>query len=341
MVHARAFSFTDDATNVGWPRPSSFSRRASITGQMLSGSEPAFLLFQLRRAQSHWYQELFQSDSKPLPNSSSFIWQMCQEMKEWAEALPGSLPVGMRALFDLEVRYSFVYCIAPSARAPDMTDYGRLLIFEHAIAYLDRVYEIAHSGVNTALYSYHDALRVFFMASQFVAVLRAAGDVLLSGLPIQPPPPLPAAYGGGRILPLALPGRPGHHHHHSHDNLERSIACLERTALTLARYGERWDDSVTLQRSYEAISAEILDRLRLRRQLRQQHQQQQQQQQRRSPPQGLVQAASLIPQNPLPGPGPGPAPAREMRWVGVDVQSIMRANNAGAAAGARNVKFEH
>ena len=107
MVHARAFSFTDDATNVGWPRPSSFSRRASITGQMLSGSEPAFLLFQLRRAQSHWYQRLFQSEPTPLQDSSSFIWQMCQEMKEWAEALPSTLPAGMRALFDLEVRYSF------------------------------------------------------------------------------------------------------------------------------------------------------------------------------------------------------------------------------------------
>ena len=359
MVHARAFSFTDDATNVGWPRPSSFSRRASITGQMLSGSEPAFLLFQLRRAQSHWYQALFQSDPTPLPDSSSFIWQMCQEMKVWAEALPGSLPVGMRALFDLEVRYSFVYCIAPSARAPHMTDYGRLLIFEHAIAYLDRIYEISHSGVNTALYSYHDALRVFFMASQFVAVLRDAGDVLLSGLPIQPPPST-TAY-GARVAPqpLPLPSRPGGPH--AHDNLERSIACLERTTLTLARYGERWDDSVTLQRSYEAISAEVLDRLRLRRQLKhqqqqqqhqqhQQHQQQQHQQhqQRGSPPQGLVQAASIIPQNPGPGPGhhglghgPGLGPAREMRWVGVDVQAMMRANNAGAAAGARNVKFEH
>lgn len=341
MVHARAFSFTDDATNVGWPRPSSFSRRASITGQMLSGSEPAFLLFQLRRAQSHWYQRLFQSEPTPLQDSSSFIWQMCQEMKEWAEALPSTLPAGMRALFDLEVRYSFVYCIAPSARAPYMTDYGRLLIFEHAIAYLDRIYEISHSGVNTALYSYHDALRVFFMASQFIAVLRVAEDVLLSGLPIAPPPrPPPTAAEYGRSpppLPLPLPNR-GPGAPPIPDNLERSIACLERTALTLARYGERWDDSVTLQRSYEAISAELLDRLRLRRQLKQQQQQQQrhQQQQRGSPPHGLVSAPAPtnLPPNSVP---PGPVPAREMRWVDVDVHAMMRANNAGA----RNVKFEH
>lgn len=302
MVHARAFSFTDDATNVGWPRPSSFSRRASITGQMLAGSEPAFLLFQLRRAQSHWYQTLFQSDPTPLPDSSAFIWQMCQEMKEWAETLPSSLPVGMRALFDLEVRYSFVYCIAPSARAPHMTDYGRLLIFEHAIAYLDRIYEISHSGLNTAFYSYHDALRVFFMASQFIAVLRDAEDILLSGVPIQPPP---VEY--GKTMPLPLPNRPAGP---LVDNLERSIGCLERTALTLAKYGERWDDSVTLRKTYEMISSDLLNRLRVRRELKQ----------RASPPQ------------PIPATVP-----REMRWVGVDVGSMMRGN----IGGSRNVKFEH
>lgn len=304
MVHARAFSFTDDTTNVGWPRPSSFSRRASITGQMLSGSEPAFLLFQLRRAQSHWYQALFQSDSTPLPNSSSFIWQMCQDMREWAEALPGSLPVGMRSLFDLEVRYSFVYCIAPSARAPYLTDYGRLLIFEHTIAYLDHIHEVSHGGVNTAFYSYHDALRVFFMASQFIAVLRDAEDILLLGVHIPAPP---VEY--GKPMPLPLPNRRGGP---LADNLERSIGCLERTTLTLAKYGERWEDSIALQRSYEIISREILDRLRLRRQLKQQ--------QRAPPSQGV---SASVP--------------REMRWVGVDVGSMMR-GNLGVP---RNVKFEH
>lgn len=332
MVHARAFSFTDDATNVGWPRPSSFSRRASITGQMLSGSEPAFLLFQLRRAQSHWYQALFQSDPTPLPDSSSFIWQMCQEMKEWAEALPGSLPVGMKSLFDLEVRYSFVYCIAPSARAPHMTDYGRLLIFEHAIAYLDRIYDISHSGINTAFYSYHDALRVFFMASQFIAVLRDAEDALLSGsMLIQPPP---VEY--GKTPPLPLPQRPGGHGH-GHlglvgagvvvDNLERSIGCLERTALTLAKYGERWDDSVTLKRSYEVISRDLLDHLRVRRQLKQQ---------RASPPHNHHHHHH---QQVVSSPAPPLPPPREMRWVGVDVESMMRGGNN--LAGSRHIKFEH
>ncbi|KAI1770289.1 fungal-specific transcription factor domain-containing protein [Hypoxylon cercidicola] len=307
MVHARAFSFTDAATNVAWPRPQSFSRRASITGQILSGSEPAFLLFQLRRAQSHWYQALFQAEPTPLPDSSSFIWQMCQDMREWAEALPTSLPVGMRELFDLELRYSYVYCIAPSARAPHMTDYGRLLIFEHAIAYLDRVFEISHGGgggnaKTTAFYSYHDALRVFFMASQFVAVLRDASDLLLAG--VTPPIPMVEL---GRAPPPPLPPRPGGP---AADNLERSLGCLERTTRTLAKYGERWDTCVALKQSFEMISQELVDRLRVRKQIKQ----------RSPPPQQNV--SSQMP--------------REMKWVGVDVEALMR----GSSGGSRNAKYE-
>ncbi|OTB08263.1 hypothetical protein M426DRAFT_8069 [Hypoxylon sp. CI-4A] len=305
MVHARAFSFTDASTNVAWPRPSSFSRRASITGKILSGSEPAFLLFQLRRAQSHWYQALFQAEPTPLPDSASFIWQMCQDMREWAEALPTTLPVGMRELFDLELRYSYVYCIAPSARAPHMTDYGRLLIFEHAIAYLDRICEISHhGGARTAFYTYHDALRVFFMASQFVAVLRDAEDLLLAG--VTPPTPLVEL---GKAPPPPLPPRPGGP---LVDNLDRSLGCLERTGQTLAKFSEQWETCVTLRQSFEIISSELVDRLHVRRQIKQ-----------RSPP--------------PPPPQNVQAPIhREMKWVGVDVEAMLR----GSQTGSRGAKFD-
>ncbi|KAI1484451.1 fungal-specific transcription factor domain-containing protein [Biscogniauxia mediterranea] len=301
MVHARAFSFSDAATNVAWPRPSSFSRKASISGQFLPNCEPAFLLFQLRRAQSHWYQALFQADPAPLVDSSSFIWEVYQDMRDWADALPRTLPLGMRDLFELELCYSFVYCISPSARAPQLTDYGRMLIFEHSIAYLDRIYEIAHSGMNTAFYTYHDALRVFFMANQFIAVLRDAGDLLLSGVTLPPPPVEP-----GKTPPPPLPTRPGGP---MADNVERSLNCLERTSRTLARYGEKWDDSVSLKTTFDRISKELIDSLHMRQQIKQ----------RTSPPQHV--------QPPMP---------RAVRWVDVDVEALMRGNVGGS-----RVKFEH
>ncbi|KAI1146624.1 N-terminal binuclear Zn cluster-containing/DNA binding domain-containing protein [Nemania diffusa] len=308
MVLTRAFSFTDAAANVAFPRPSSFSRRASITGQYLAGCEPALLLFQLRRAQSHWYQILSQSDNSAPAPDAPFVWQMCHQMQEWSERLPSTaLPPGVRELFDLELRYSFVYCMSPpsAAHEPALTDYERLFIFEHALAYLDHIHDVAHSGRSgiTGLYSYHDALRVYFMASQFVAVVRDAEDLLLSG--IVPPPPQQQQYslekGVGLVmmpppLPRRMPGGPGIGG--GFDNLERSLGCLERTAGTLARYGERWDDSVMLRHSFDGMSRPIVERLRLRRQMKQQQQQQ-------------------------------PSPPRNMRWVDVNVEAMMRGNVGG------------
>ncbi|KAI1174902.1 fungal-specific transcription factor domain-containing protein [Nemania sp. FL0916] len=295
MVLTRAFSFTDAAVNVAFPRPSSFSRRASITGQYLSGCEPALLLFQLRRAQSQWYQVLAQSDSAPLPDST-FIWQMCHQMQEWAERLPNSLPVAVRELFDLELRYSFVYCLSPLAKAPALTDYDRLFIFEHAIAYLDRIYEIAHTGRNSGLYSYHDALRVFFMAGQFLEVIQGAEDLVLSGMP----PPLPPHL-TERALPPPLPRRMAGSGYV--DNLERSLACLERTASTLAKYGERWDDSRQLKQSFDIRSRVVIERLHMRRQRQQQ-----------PPPPRNMQTHPM---------------AHDMRWVDMNVEAMVRGQAGG------------
>jgi len=186
---------------------------------------------------------------------------MCHDMREWSESLPDSLAIGVRELFELELRYSYVYCIAPSARAPHMTAYGRMLIFEHTIAYLNRIYEVAHAVMNTSFYTYHDALRVYFMGSQFVAVLRSDGDTIISGanapvppaLPGQPgPPPLPKRLDGGT----------------AGDNLDRSLRSLDRVSLTLRKYGERWEDALALLQSFEMISLEVLTWLRNKRRAR-------------------------------------------------------------------------
>lgn len=320
MVHARAFSFTDDAIAVAFP---SATPARGVTGP--TGSipvDPALLHFQLRRAQSHWYQTLFQSDPRdPLPNAASFIWQMCHDMREWAEALPETLPIGTRELFDLELRYSYVYCIAPSARAPHMTAYGRMLIFEHAIAYLDRIYEVAHAVMNTSFYTYHDALRVYFMGSQFVAVLRNDGDALISGANVPVPLSLP-----GEPSPPPLPKRT-----HGVDNLDRSLRSLERVSLTLKKYGERWEDALALMRSFETISSEVLASLEARRSARGRPDSQMgeshrehgvgSQQQQMTP---VSQTESQMQQPAQSQQGQDHQQYRNVRWIGVDVSQMGR-----------------
>lgn len=311
MVYARTFSFTDDTVNVAFPQASSNARRGSASGA-LSGpqpADPALLLFQLRRAQSHWYQELYQSGSVPLQDPIPYIWKMCLDMREWQDTLPTHLAPEIRQLFDQELRYSYVYCIAPSTRAPSITDYNRILIYEHSMAYLDTAYEIAHNAQKPGFYTYHDVMRVYFMANQFLAVLRDAEDMLLSGMPVPipivrpgsaPAPPLPR-----RLQPQGMNGE---------DNLDRSLRCLDKVSQTLNTFGERWVDASHLRENFGMISQEVVERLSGRRQMRDTAREQYQSQyhSRGIPPQS--QAGYQIQSSQQP---------QDMQWGGVDVSQMM------------------
>jgi len=263
MVQARAFSFYDDAVSVALPAPVQPGASALSSGSQNAKPSPdsSLPLFKLRQLQSDWYQTLYQGNpNEPLADATSFIWQKYYDMWDWSERLPTDMPAAIREMLDLELRYSYVYCIASSARGAQVSAYGRSLIFEHVISYIDRIHDIANQGTNPALYTYHDALRVFFMGSQFFSVLRDAGDLLLSGSPIPMPQTAP-----GKVSPPPQPVRldrgPG-------DNLDRSLRCLERVKLTLRLYGERWEDALSLMEGFDTISAEVWTNLTNRRAMR-------------------------------------------------------------------------
>ncbi|GAB1318653.1 GAL4-like transcriptional activator [Madurella fahalii] len=301
MVHARAFSFYDDAVSVALPSPTNSSNPLSMAGSIGKPSPPdaSIPLFKLRQLQSSWYQTLFQSDpNDPLPDPTAYIWQVCFDMREWSDRLPDNMPIRIREMLDLELRYSYVYCIAPSARAPHLTPYGRVLIFEHVISYMNRIYGIASSVVNTAFYTYHDALRVYFMGSQFVAILRDAGDHLLSGSPIPIPLSVP-----GKAPPPPIPPRL---ERDGGDNLDRSLRCLDNVRLTLKLYGDRWRDALSLLDSFEAMSADMLENLNARRAMR-------------------GAAAGPVPNPPYRTTlAQHPTQPQEVRWMDVDVAQIIR-----------------
>ncbi|KAH8808238.1 fungal-specific transcription factor domain-containing protein [Xylogone sp. PMI_703] len=250
MVHFRAFSFADDTVNVALP-----SMAATIANDHSPpvvgphSLETALHFFQLRTIQSRWYQELFQSSRSPLQGSSNYLWQVCQEMREWSESYPGGLPSAMRKLFDLEVLYSYVYCLAPSSRVPAVSEYGKTLIFEYSIAYMQKMFPFSRDPLNPAFITYHDALRVFFIGSQFMAVVEENQERLLNGvipyvalLPGAPPPP-----------PLPSSGR--------ENNVERSINCIIQINDTLKTFGQRWEDSKALQSTFETQSQALLNSL--------------------------------------------------------------------------------
>lgn len=312
MVHARTFSFTDDATNVAFPATSmkDSSQVAIATPQSF---DSALLLFQLRRAQSFWYQELYQSHSgTPLQDPIGYVWQMCLEMREWGESLPATLSPAIRQMFEQELRYSYVYCISPSGRVPQISDYHRTIIFEYSIAYLDTMHAIVQNGWTSGFYTYHDALKVYFMATQLLAVLWAAENMLLTGaqvpVPMQrpggpPPPPVPRyALNHGMTRP---------------DNLRRSLYCLERVGHTLGKFGERWEESAMLKLSFEGISTKTIKRLAMQRDA---------QEAALDQPSNhfhtngqMPMAAQNLQQQPQQS---QQQQAREMRWVGVNVAQM-------------------
>lgn len=254
MVHARAFSFTDDSTSVTYPSPSATINLGVAENALTRphSLEVALILFQLRYTQSLWYQELFQSSRDPLQQASTYIWQVCQEMHEWSESFPDSLPLNFKDFFDLELLYSYVYCLAPSCRVPSVSDYGKTLIFEYSIAYMQKIFPISRDPINTAFYTYHDALRVYFVGSQFLAVLMESQDQLLNGVApyatvipgAPPPPPLPSNMGV--------------------DKVDRSINCITHIKETLRTFGHRWDDAQALQSSFEAQAGSLLSALHRR-----------------------------------------------------------------------------
>ncbi|EGY22041.1 Zn(II)2Cys6 cluster transcripitional activator [Verticillium dahliae VdLs.17] len=286
MTHARAFSFTDDSINVAYPNSSGQRNagRDSVAQGLVAGpqdADPALFLFEFRRKQSHWYQILFQSEPKPLHDAASFIWQMCLDMREWNESLPTTLSAPIRDLFDLDLRYSYVYCLAPSARAPNITSYTRALIFEHAIAYVSAIHGVVHHPTpsHTAYYTYHDVLKLYFMATQLVTVLNDGADALLSGVLPQAPLTRP---GAAPPPPLPRPRNP------NEDKVSQSLRCLQQVFETLKKYGERWENALPLKDNFEIMSRDLWSWLKARKQMIEQrphHSPQQQQHQQHQSPQ--------------------------------------------------------
>jgi len=263
MVHARPFSFTDDAISVALPSASPLAVNFSAPPDGPASPQPpadaSLQLFKLRCLQSSWYQELFQSNpADALPDAAAFVWKACADMQIWFQNLPKALPANIQEMFKLEVLYSFVFCLSPSARAPYMTTYGRALIFEHAICYIDAAFKAAH-GDSAGFYTYHDALRLFFMGSQLVAVLRETCDVLLAGWK----GPLPISNFGQALGQPLIPYRSG-----GGDNLDCSLRAIECVSQTLRKYGERWEDALHLMESFGAISQDVVQGLDQRKTMR-------------------------------------------------------------------------
>jgi hypothetical protein len=243
LVQTRAFSFSDDSAKVKEPSNKSASS-APATPQahdspgvwLQQTREPATDLVNLRKLQSVWYTDLFQSGRASWDEPYPYLWDTCDAMRRWFEGLSTSMTENVRAFFELEYLYSSIYVLSPSPRVPVPSLYARQLTFEYCIRYAELMLRSISSSTYTAPLTFYDAMRVYMTGRQFVDVLQTNLDGVLSGAPpplpdvkptTAPPPPLPS--------PSLAPGESTLRH-----NISRGIICIKQITECLLRLGMRW-----------------------------------------------------------------------------------------------------
>ena len=232
IVQTRAFSFSDDSANVALP-PASGSQlgQKSSEQQWLKGLDHAIDLIKIRKLQSAWYHDLFQSGREPWTDPYPYLWNTCQGMANWFSNLSPRTANHMRVFFELELMYSYVYLLAPSPRVPVTAPYVQLLIFEYCTAYANLMTRVINDQNHVAPVTFYDAMRVYMTGRQFLDVLENNQDLLLSG-----PTPEPPYAGPESAPPPPLPARPVD----AQSNTVRSITCIKQLTECLGYFGLRW-----------------------------------------------------------------------------------------------------
>ncbi|KAF1832985.1 Zn(II)2Cys6 cluster transcripitional activator [Decorospora gaudefroyi] len=194
LVQTRAFSFSDEAANVAFPfySPSISPKYSSPQSQVFQQSfDTALDLFKIREIQSEWYMDLFQSGREPWQDPYQYIWKQYARMSEWFQDMPQSTLPPVKAFFELELLYSYVYILSPSPRIPHIHEYAQRLIFEHCIAYATNLLAVLDKASNTTKppVTFYDAMRAYMTGRQFVDVLSRNLDLILDPRPAIPPTP--------------------------------------------------------------------------------------------------------------------------------------------------------
>lgn len=211
-------------------------------------------LLDIRRLQSEWYQELFQSGREPYPDGKDGAWAYSEAMCGWFETTADSFPAWMKTFFELELLYSYVYVRSPSRRIATETDRARILTFEHCISFADLMSLALTDRDAWAMYPPHDALRVYLVGTRFINTID-----YFQGLPS----------GGPQVNPLdlstGLRAKPTISSTDEPDNVVRSIRCLNKITEILGVFGSRWGRSAILQQIFQEQSRLILVGLHQRR----------------------------------------------------------------------------
>lgn len=254
MAHLRAFSFTDDSSNVALP-----SNRSSISlsSKSVPEQEPCFLLsiepsiqlVRLRQLQSSAYQKLFKSSHQRLQDTWQIVSESLNDMRRWMDRVPNGIKKPIKLLLQCELLYGSILILASPGLINMLSSYGQALLFCYTCQYIETLLSISEKQESFAFYSSYDLLRVYFVARHFIAIFRDGPALFLDGIA-----PVPPSSSSGSLPPPPIPTLK------SHQVLNDALSCLGRLDKILehfcARFGstDRWKE-------YRNNSKEVKEKL--------------------------------------------------------------------------------
>lgn len=180
MVLQRPFTFSDDSVMVELPKVvnSDVAKQMAVRGT-LTPMVAAVKLFELRKLQSEWYQHLHLSGNVPMENPKLYCQKRTEMLKEWLDTMPESINQSTKDWLYLEWSYLNVYAAAPCPKIPRPSDEAMIQVFNNCVNYALRFRSILQDSNARFVYTYHDALRTYFIGNNFLHAVWHSEDAII------------------------------------------------------------------------------------------------------------------------------------------------------------------
>ncbi|KAM5436427.1 hypothetical protein MferCBS31731_005918 [Microsporum ferrugineum] len=176
----RAYSFSDDSVNV--PLPPIVSSNMINLGDAISPKniKAAMRLFEVRRQQSAFYQDLYFNGREVLPDAEIVSWRRCAVLMDWFETARADLPPHLIPLYHLELLYTCILVLSPSKRSPVISEINRIVLFEYTIDFLANFHTFLNSSATCLPVTYIDFERVYTVACILIVIINHYHNEVLS-----------------------------------------------------------------------------------------------------------------------------------------------------------------
>lgn len=248
MTHLKAFSFTDDSTNVAssftddsnnvafrWdPRPYSVTWNGLHEQHQLFLRQlhPAMQILQLRQMQSSVYQLNFQTRNRSDHDTWPSVVNFLEKTQLWAEKIPNVIQRPMKQLLRSEVMYGCIIALSPPGFT-HINAYGTALLFTYTVEYASIMSTVDGDLKHFAFCTFNDILRASHVADRFLSVIaeNSWSTLLHEGMPKS----CSMSLHSGFVTPPSLPPWS------VIDVLDKAVMCLKMLERTLDNLGQRFD----------------------------------------------------------------------------------------------------